>query len=84
MKKIDEITTPTLALSCKDDLLVPWHCSVQLAQALPFGEYQQMEYGGHAMSVTDSETFNPLLLTWLLRFASKTNQTVSQTTEQLS
>jgi len=83
-EKIGEITTPTLALSCKDDLLVPWLCSMQLAQALPFGEYQQMEYGGHAMSVTDSETFNPLLLAWLLRFASKTNQTVSQPTEQLS
>lgn len=64
---LKEIVTPTLALSCKDDLLVPWHCSATLADGLPNGEHQQMNYGGHAMSVTDSETFNPILLQWLNR-----------------
>lgn len=63
---LKEIVTPTLALSCTDDLLVPWHCSATLAEGLPNGIYQQMNYGGHAMSVTDSETFNPILLEWLL------------------
>jgi len=41
---------------------MPWR---SLAQALPHGEHQQMNYGGHAMSVTDSENFNAILLTWL-------------------
>lgn len=69
---LKNITTPTLAFSCKDDLLVPWHCSATLAHGLPLGEHLQMSYGGHAMSVTDSETFNSLLLEWLLRFAPQT------------
>jgi len=66
---LSSIITPTLAFSCKDDLLVPWHCSAALAQNLPHGEHVQMTYGGHAMSVTDSKTFNPILEQWLLRFA---------------
>ncbi len=70
---LNSINTPTLAFSCKDDLLVPWHCSTTLARNLPIGEHVQMSYGGHAMSVTDSETFNPILLEWLLRFATGAN-----------
>src|SRR5471030_3921 len=74
---LSEIVTPTLALSCKDDLLVPWHCSPTLADGLPNGEHQQMNYGGHAMSVTDSETFNPILLEWLLTHAGASSDPVS-------
>ncbi len=66
---LSSIYTPTLAFGCKDDLLVPWHCSTALAENLPHGEHVQMAYGGHAMSVTDSTTFNPILEQWLLRFA---------------
>ncbi|MGE6300346.1 pyrimidine utilization protein D [Serratia liquefaciens] len=62
-----DITTPTLALCARDDLLVPYLCSHQLAESLPNGELAQMTYGGHAMSVTDSETFNRTLLDWLLK-----------------
>jgi len=61
-----DIATPTLALCARDDLLVPYPCSQQLAQALPFGELAQMNYGGHAMSATDPENFNRMLLGWLL------------------
>ncbi|WP_416260436.1 pyrimidine utilization protein D [Gibbsiella quercinecans] len=61
------ITTPTLALCSRDDLLVPYRCSHQLAEELPQGELAQMAYGGHAMSVTDSENFNQILLGWLLK-----------------
>jgi len=64
--QLGQITTPTLALSAKDDLLVPYHCSQSLAEALPNGELAEMTYGGHAMSVTNSNVFNRLLLAWLL------------------
>src|SRR5476649_2975198 len=64
-EQLGNIIAPVLALSSKDDLLVPWHRSASLAAALPQGEHQHIQYGGHAMSVTDSETFNPILLTWL-------------------
>ncbi|CAM4019118.1 pyrimidine utilization protein D [Rahnella bruchi] len=66
-----QVIAPTLAFSCKDDLLVPWPRSVDLASRLPHGEHAQMLYGGHAMSVTDPETFNPILLDWLLRHSSQ-------------
>lgn len=67
--QLGNVLAPVLALSSKDDLLVPWPRSASLAAALPHGEHQQMIYGGHAMSVTDSNTFNPLLLEWLQRHA---------------
>lgn len=59
------ITQPVLALCSRDDLLVPWTCSQQLCEALPHATLQVMNWGGHAMSVTDSQTFNQLLLAWL-------------------
>ena len=74
---LGQVITPTLAFSCKDDLLMPWSRSVDLASRLPNGEHTQMLYGGHAMSVTDPETFNPILLDWLLRHSSQASATPS-------
>ncbi|MBU9851105.1 pyrimidine utilization protein D [Rahnella aceris] len=74
---LGQVITPTLAFSCKDDLLVPWSRSVDLASRLPNGEHTQMLYGGHAMSVTDPGTFNPILLDWLLRHSSQASATPS-------
>ncbi|MBF7979728.1 MULTISPECIES: pyrimidine utilization protein D [Rahnella] len=68
---LGQVIAPTLAFSCKDDLLVPWMRSADLAERLPNGEHTQMLYGGHAMSVTDPETFNPILLEWLQRHSSQ-------------
>lgn len=68
-ESLGQINTPTLAFSCKDDLLVPWPCSIDLASRIPHAEHLQMQYGGHAMSVTAANTFNPLLLDWLQRHA---------------
>ncbi|CNI28383.1 putative hydrolase [Yersinia frederiksenii] len=61
-----QINTPTLLLCATDDLLVPYSCSQALAELLPYGEWAQMSYGGHAMSVTNSEQFNDILLNYLL------------------
>ncbi len=63
------ITQPVLAICSQDDLLVPWSCSAQLAAALPAGQLVTMPWGGHAMSVTDSDNFNTLLLRWLAESA---------------
>ncbi|KQN56775.1 pyrimidine utilization protein D [Erwinia sp. Leaf53] len=60
-----QIALPVLLLCSRDDLLVPWTCSEQLQAALPDATLQLMDWGGHAMSVTDSPTFNRLLLNWL-------------------
>lgn len=59
------ITSPVLVICSQDDLLVPWSCSVQLAAALPDSQLVEMPWGGHAMSVTDPEPFNALLMQWL-------------------
>lgn len=59
------ITQPVLLLCSGDDLLVPWTCSERLLAALPDATLHRMSWGGHAMSVTDSATFNPLLMSWL-------------------
>lgn len=62
-----KITQPVLAIYSQDDLLVPWSCSPELAAALPNASLIEMAWGGHAMSVTDAENFNALLLQWLSR-----------------
>ena len=59
------IPQPVLVIASQDDLLVPWSCSVALAGALPNATEKMMAWGGHAMSVTDPEKFNALLLQWL-------------------
>lgn len=60
------ITHPVLVIYSRDDLLVPWSCSTQLASALPNARLVEMPWGGHAMSVTDPQHFNVLLLQWLV------------------
>lgn len=59
------IFQPVLAICSQDDMLVPWRCNAQLASALPSAQAINMAWGGHAMSVTDAEGFNSLLLQWL-------------------
>ncbi|MTD26553.1 pyrimidine utilization protein D [Erwinia sorbitola] len=60
-----QISQPVLLLCTRDDLLVPWVCSEELLAALPQATLQRMNWGGHAMSVTDPSTFNHLLMSWL-------------------
>ncbi|WP_277975670.1 pyrimidine utilization protein D [Pantoea endophytica] len=71
------ISQPVLAICSQDDLLVPWSCSPQLAQALPNGSLIEMAWGGHAMSVTDADNFNALLLRWLADTAAPAQRAAS-------
>ncbi|WP_428945781.1 pyrimidine utilization protein D [Pantoea sp. FN060301] len=59
------IAQPVLLLCSQDDLLVPWRCSHALSAVLPNATLKEMAWGGHAMSVSASATFNALLLGWL-------------------
>lgn len=74
---VARITQPVLAICSQDDLLVPWSCSPQLAQALPNGSLIEMAWGGHAMSVTDADNFNALLLRWLADTAAPAQRAAS-------
>ncbi|MGB9098723.1 pyrimidine utilization protein D [Erwinia sp.] len=64
------LSQPVLVICSQDDLLVPWTCSQTLVEALPNATLEKMSWGGHAMSVTDSSTFNRLLLNWLSETSS--------------
>lgn len=74
--KAQAIAQPVLLICSRDDLLIPWPCSHKLYASLRFATLQEMTWGGHAMSVSDSATFNDLLLDWL---ASQSR--VTETTE---
>ncbi|NWA60453.1 pyrimidine utilization protein D [Pantoea sp. B9002] len=74
---VARLSQPVLAICSQDDLLVPWSCSPQLAQALPNGSLIEMAWGGHAMSVTDADNFNALLLRWLADTAAPAQRAAS-------
>lgn len=76
------ITQPVLVICSQDDLLVPWRCSQTLYESLPQAWLEKMPWGGHAMSVTDSELFNQLLLTWLDETSPAVTQTEPSSKEQ--
>ncbi|WP_407316365.1 pyrimidine utilization protein D [Pseudomonas sp. nanlin1] len=63
--RLGEITTPTLLIANRDDMLVPWQRSQHLADHLVAGQLQLLGYGGHASSVSDVEPFNRVLLNYL-------------------
>jgi len=67
--QLAKIAAPVLVSASADDMLVPVSCSKRLAEGLPNATLDIMEWGGHAMSVTDPERFNSMLLSFLGRVA---------------
>jgi aminoacrylate hydrolase len=63
--RLGRIETPVLALAARDDMLVPWTCSLALSERVPGAALEVMEYGGHACNVTDPAGFDDLILAWL-------------------
>lgn len=63
--RLGEIGHRTLVLATKDDTLVPWTCSQQLATDLPHAELVVMPEGGHGVTVTDPEAFNRIVVDFL-------------------
>ncbi|AMO48931.1 Alpha/beta hydrolase fold [Enterobacter sp. FY-07] len=59
------IQCPTLIICSRDDLLVPWTCSRDMQQAIPDSQLRVMERGAHACNISESTTFNTLLLSGL-------------------
>ncbi len=62
---IGGVKLPVLLLAAKDDVLVPFTRSEQLAQALRSAVLHVVPWGGHAVNVTDPEFFNARLLEFL-------------------
>jgi aminoacrylate hydrolase len=63
--RVAEIAHPICVLASRDDMLVPSGCSVSLSEALPSGELNLLERGGHACNVTDPEAFDRAVLGFL-------------------
>jgi aminoacrylate hydrolase len=63
--KLPKIAAPVLVSASADDMLVPVTCSKRLAERLPNATLDITPWGGHAMSVTDPDTFNATLMAFL-------------------
>jgi aminoacrylate hydrolase len=59
------VTAPTLVIATRDDVLVPFGCSMALADALPDAELVLLETGGHACNVTDPVRFDAVVTRFL-------------------
>ena len=62
---LPRIAVPTLVTASRDDLLVPWTASRDLAQALPDATLWIAETGGHAFTVEQPEAFNQAAIDFL-------------------
>lgn len=63
--ELSRIPTRTFVVASKDDILVPWQQSQQLAEQLPNAELALMDYGGHACTITATAEFNKLMMKFL-------------------
>jgi aminoacrylate hydrolase len=63
---LSAIAAPTLVLVARDDILTPLLASEELARGIGGATLQVLSYGAHAASVSDPETFNRAVLSFLL------------------
>jgi aminoacrylate hydrolase len=66
---LTRITTPTLVLCARDDMLTPPYFSEELARLIPAAELHVLDKGGHCASETALEEFNAVVLKFLERHA---------------
>lgn len=63
--RLQEIEVPTLVMASRDDTLVPWTQSLQLASGLPNAQLSLRDFGGHAFNLTEQADFEAALLAFL-------------------
>ena len=64
---LPKISTPTLVICAKDDILTPPYFSRELARAIPGAELVELERGGHCASETSTQAFNDAVLGFIAR-----------------
>jgi len=57
-QRLGEVSVPTLIVATRDDLLVPYTRSQRLADGLPNAKLALTDFGGHAVNITETDTFN--------------------------
>lgn len=77
MSRLAHIHCPTLLLASRDDMLVPSRCSVAMAEHLPEARLVMLDWGGHAVNVTDPDRVNRHLLEFLASFRPNSDRTGS-------
>ena len=65
--ELADVWADATVLGTRDDALVPWSSSQELAKALPNASVRLLPVGGHAVNVTEPERVNVLLLAHLQR-----------------
>jgi aminoacrylate hydrolase len=63
--RLAEITAPVWLSASRDDVLVPWTASEQLANSLTNATFELAPFGAHAHNVTEPATFNRSMLAFL-------------------
>jgi len=63
--RLAEIDVPTLVMASRDDSLVPWTQSVQLAEGLAHARLEVRDFGGHAFNLTEQADFEASVLAFL-------------------
>lgn len=61
------ITTPTMVICAKDDILTPPYYSRALARMIPGAEFVELDRGGHCASETNRLAFNDAVLGFIAR-----------------
>ncbi|MGY4533705.1 aminoacrylate hydrolase [Pseudomonas sp. TE3786] len=63
--RLGEIRVPTLVMASRDDSLVPWTQSLQLAEGLADARLEVLDFGGHACNLTEQAAFETSVLDFL-------------------
>ena len=64
---LERITTPTMVLCAKDDILTPLYFSQDLARMIPGAQLVELERGGHCASETNTSDFDKAVLGFIGR-----------------
>ena len=62
---LGSITTPTLVICAKDDILTPPYFSRALAKAIPGAKFVELDRGGHCASDTNTAAFDAAVLDFI-------------------
>jgi aminoacrylate hydrolase len=62
---LGSITTPTLVICAKDDILTPPYFSRALAKAIPGAHFIELDRGGHCASDTNTAAFDAAVLDFI-------------------
>ncbi|WP_341990107.1 pyrimidine utilization protein D [Azorhizobium sp. AG788] len=60
--RLNAIRVPTLLAAARDDALVPFYLSGQLARAIPGARLAEVDFGAHAFTAVTPDVFNAMLL----------------------